>query len=352
VVIFKIVIIQPHHSYITIGDIKMLGTVLGFAASTSLGQGVVKKMIKDEIVKNYKEGMKDFEKLKKFLASDEQVSAQWSSIFEKIEIKTAEFLDYVTSDEQLSVFAKVAADKIPQFNGSVEKFKEFCSDSPAFQNMKDFSAQLLSPKIFQGVMSVAEKSGHIEELSKKEQTELVKILKSTQTAENLRKIDLKEAVKKFESNAKAFCKELELDEDDTLALEVIFEEVKGDHFASVQKIKRELEAHLPTILEKLLEYVYTKCPDLAIDKTPSKAITHAKNAPKTGPKEAAPKKKPAPKKPVEEVELSDSDEPENKKPVKKKPAPKKRVVEMVELADSEEPKVQHTIKKKRGPGQG
>jgi len=85
---------------------------------------------------------------------------------------------------------------------------------------------------------------------------LVKILKSTETAENLRKIDLKKDISSFETNARAFCQELELDEDDIQNLETIFEELKRDHFASAQKIKRELETHLPTILQKLLAFVY------------------------------------------------------------------------------------------------
>ncbi len=332
----------------------MLGTLLGYAASTSLGQSVVKSYIKDEMEKNFKEGKQDFEKLKKFIERDEELSDQLSDTLKKIEAKTTEFLDFATRDEQLDVFAKIIADKIPKFNGSLEQFKKFCMESPAFKKMQQYSEQLLSPKIFQGILSVAEKSGHIEKLSNEEQLKLITILKSAETAENLQKIDLKKAVGYFEVNARAFCKELEINEDDMQDLETIFEELKRDHFASAQKIKKELEASVPTILQKLLAYVYEKCPELAIDKAPSKAITHAKNtaktstAPKSAPK-VAPKKKSAPQKPEKEevVELSDSEEPEVKQSVKK-PAPKRKKEGEVVISDTQEQT--QTVKKKKGPG--
>lgn len=306
-------------------------TAIKYGAATSVGQGYIKSYLKERIELHFGEAGIELDKIKLTIKNDKKLARELSTTLSEVESKTAELLTFATADEQLNVFASIIAKKLGDFE-SLEDFKDSLKKSPAIGKMKEHAAKVVSSEIYEGLSAVIKKAGDIKKLSKKDQTELVKMLKSDEIAEKLQGIDLGKALTGFKASGKAFCKELKLDADDTQDLETIFDDLVSEQLAGFEKIKKDLEKHLPTALKKLLEYVHTECPHLAIEDAP-KAITHSKAAPKTGPKSAAPKtapktapkKEPVAKRKVEEdvVELSDSDEPEVKQPVKKKGPGKK-----------------------------
>ncbi|MBI2790775.1 MAG: hypothetical protein HYX61_02355 [Gammaproteobacteria bacterium] len=304
-----------------------------YGAATSYGQGWIKGYLKERIELHFGEAGVEIESIKKTIKSDKKLSKELSATLEEVEAKTGELLTFATADEQLDVFAAIIGKKVGDY-ASVKDFKEALQASPAIKKMKEFALKLVSPDIYEGLSAVIKKAGDIKKLSKKDQAELVKILKSDDIADNLKDIDLKKSLDGFKKNGMAFCKELKLNADDTQDLETIFDDLVSEHLAGFEKIKKDLEAHLPTVLKKLLEYVHTECPHLAIEDAP-KTVIHSKAAPKKAPNSKPAPKKPAPKRKAEkEVEVEDEDE-EN----------------VIELSDSDEPEeVVKAPVKKKGPG--
>ncbi len=302
-------------------------TAIKYGAGTSVGQGYIKSYLKERIETNFAEATVELDNIKKTIRADKNLAKELTATLKSVETKTAQLLSFATADEQLDVFSRIIGAKVGEFD-SLDAFKDSLKQSPAINKMKEFALKLVSADIYEGLSAVIKKAGDIKRLTKKDQAEVVRILKSDEIAKNLQKIDLKKALNGFKVNGKAFCKEMKLDTDDTQDLETIFDELLREHLEDFQGIKTEFENHLPAVLKKLLEHVESECPHLAIEDSP-KAITNSKTAPKSAAK-TAPKsapKKAAPKRKVEEVveeeenssDLSESSEVEVKKaPTKKK----------------------------------
>lgn len=237
------------------------GSVKDYVKTKVMSEANVKEHLHSKIKDHFTSAHTNLMTAKKSFANDKQLSVLCDSC-DAISIQAKQLEAFVLQDLQLDVIAHVFYSKAKEY-ASIDTLKSTLEKSPAVSKMKSLLIDLISAQLYDGLIPLAENMGNFDKLSLAQQQSIVTLLQNDKVMSKIKSIDVKETFNSLKAAVDSLALELKLDKKDHESLKRIIETIEKNHLNSLDKIKKDIVKHINPMMNKLLETIFDKCPELA-----------------------------------------------------------------------------------------